>query len=666
LCSISNYTTTFIMIKYSFLLLLVMLMDVTQAAASPANTTLRLALNQALIHPDPLKESTFDGRRVHELIYQRLMSYDSKPEKIALKPQLAAHLPQPNRDGSAFDVTLTDANFYPAAGSALRTRKLSASDVQFSFERLLSQCNQENPECALLRKTIKRVQLLNNRKIRFHLHAPDYDFPYLLALPITAIIAPEGVTAAEFFGSHDFYVRVYRPDDQLLLERNNTNQSMQEDAAGLAPTAIHFRVLKDKAEQLRLLQRGELDYIDQLGALERTAFPNAKLSPDLLAAGAKLSLIPEAELIYYYLSPNDSQFGGNSAAHNALRKAIVQSYSVADEITQIRAGLGKVANTIVPSEFPEQTQYGVAAPVYDLKAANLLLDQHGYARGVDGWRRHPDGGMLEINFTSEPIEGVAPYRDLRRAKLASLGIRMNSKLDSYANNIKHAQVYKAPFWGAAWSALIPTPGYVLSVLRSDQIGNSNLTCYGNPAFDQLHQQAQRTAPGPKRAKMYHQLSQMIERDAIWQIGTRRQRAGLVGPRLTNYSVHPMLFANFSESRLQESSSSSSEEEWTFLKANPGQRELLAQFIRSNWFAMDAIAKERGLISEYELLQQSNQQANDWDLAVRTRYPRGGYTAIASDFKRISAEHKTVLVQGKTLRELGQIVRSEQLQAKMYP
>ncbi|MEM9312940.1 MAG: hypothetical protein AAGA34_15965, partial [Pseudomonadota bacterium] len=33
---------------------------------------------------------------------------------------------------------------------------------------------------------------------------------------------------------------------------------------------------------------------------------------------------------------------------------------------------------------------------------------------------------------------------------------------------------------------------------------------------------------------------------------------------------------------------------TLLKANPGEREALAQFIVANWFAMDAVAVSQGL------------------------------------------------------------------------
>lgn len=42
-------------------------------------------------------------------------------------------------------------------------------------------------------------------------------------------------------------------------------------------------------------------------------------------------------------------------------------------------------------------------------------------------------------------------------------------------------------------------------------------------------------------------------------------------------------------------------ELTFLKSKPGQREQLKTFIIRNWFAMDRIAKEQGLLSTFTVM-----------------------------------------------------------------
>jgi oligopeptide transport system substrate-binding protein len=657
-----NSMKTIPLVLFTFFMLIAKLAHAATGANldNKGQGIVRLALSQEAISFDPLKADTIDSRRVHELVYQRLLSYDPSKSEIRLQTQLAASMPKPIHAGLAFDVEIGTAQFMPSKTSKLAARALSARDVLYTFERLLRECDTEMAECSLLRTHIKTVEIRNKQTIRFHLHAADFDFPYLLALPITAVLAPEGVAGEEFFGSQAFHVKESRRD-LLVLERTPSSDSLIDNTLGMPIQQLHFRVIKDKREQLQQFLRGELDFIDQLGALERNYFANGALSTELINAGAHLSLIPEAEIIYYYLSSNDPTFGGDTPAQIALRRAILKSYSVPKEITTIRAGLGQVTTHIVPPEFPEQQKPATSAFTFAPDAANAELDKNGFTRGSDGWRRLPNGEMLTLNFTSEPMAVVEPYREARRAQLAAVGIRMNSVLDNYPNNVKRAQDCKAPFWGAAWSAIIPTPGYVLSVLRSDRIGKDNLTCYQNSAFDQLHQQAQRTASGPKRAALYHQLSEMVQRDAIWQMGVRRQRAVLIGPRLAGYRAHSMLYAPWDSLRIVSNSSHTSEE-ITYLKALPGQQAALAEFIRRNWFAMDLVAQKQGLIADFELVQRTpSETASDWDLMVRVRYPHpSGYAAIASEFEAIRNTHENVLIEGKSLRELGRIVRSEQL------
>jgi hypothetical protein len=101
-------------------------------------------------------------------------------------------------------------------------------------------------------------------------------------------------------------------------------------------------------------------------------------------------------------------------------------------------------------------------------------------------------------------------------------------------------------------------------------------------------------------------------------------------------------------------------EVTFLKSNPGQREQLRTFIVANWFAMDTIAKEKGLILSFTVLDSGNDDG-PWNLMVSTTYlDDKGYEGVAEAFESIRLAHKTVRVQGKTLEDLGAVVDSRKL------
>lgn len=101
-------------------------------------------------------------------------------------------------------------------------------------------------------------------------------------------------------------------------------------------------------------------------------------------------------------------------------------------------------------------------------------------------------------------------------------------------------------------------------------------------------------------------------------------------------------------------------EMTFLKSAPGSREALKQSIVANWFAMDRIAQAQGLMDSYTVLDTGTDDGV-WNLLVSVTYrDERGYEGIREAFERIRAAHPTVLIDGKTLRELGSVVESRKL------
>ncbi|WP_285711807.1 hypothetical protein [Erythrobacter oryzae] len=103
-------------------------------------------------------------------------------------------------------------------------------------------------------------------------------------------------------------------------------------------------------------------------------------------------------------------------------------------------------------------------------------------------------------------------------------------------------------------------------------------------------------------------------------------------------------------------------ELTRLKARPGERANLANFIIANWFAMDRKATEQGLFTSYRLLANTD-PGGTWDLMVEVGYPTlAGFDhpATREAFEAIRAAHTTVPIKGKTLAELGTIVGTERV------
>ncbi len=99
-------------------------------------------------------------------------------------------------------------------------------------------------------------------------------------------------------------------------------------------------------------------------------------------------------------------------------------------------------------------------------------------------------------------------------------------------------------------------------------------------------------------------------------------------------------------------------ELTYLKSLDPDPGALVRFIERNWFAMDAEAVRQGLMTGYTLLQGEDP---DWNLICAVGYPDpAGYAGIADRFEAIRKVHRTVLVDGKSLKELGRITGSRKL------
>jgi hypothetical protein len=97
---------------------------------------------------------------------------------------------------------------------------------------------------------------------------------------------------------------------------------------------------------------------------------------------------------------------------------------------------------------------------------------------------------------------------------------------------------------------------------------------------------------------------------------------------------------------------------TYLKANPGSVESLAEAIRRNWFALDARAVQGGDLVGYQLLRGTPADTT-WDLLEITMYADSAQHARVDSVYRVRYRptHTPVLVQSKRWQELGRIVRT---------
>jgi hypothetical protein len=121
-------------------------------------------------------------------------------------------------------------------------------------------------------------------------------------------------------------------------------------------------------------------------------------------------------------------------------------------------------------------------------------------------------------------------------------------------------------------------------------------------------------------------------------------------------------ATGAEVKASETSSASETKavEITLLRSIDPNPNLAAQFIKANWFAMDEIARVRGLMTFFNLHIDPNPR-EDWNLIVQVGYPDvRGFDSIRHQWAEIVAAHQTVLIEGKRLPDLARVLGTRRL------
>lgn len=99
---------------------------------------------------------------------------------------------------------------------------------------------------------------------------------------------------------------------------------------------------------------------------------------------------------------------------------------------------------------------------------------------------------------------------------------------------------------------------------------------------------------------------------------------------------------------------------TYLKSQPGRLAELERYVRSNWFAMDAIAVQQGLFVRYEWLDSGTDEG-PWNAIVMVTYnDEKGFDGIRPRWAEIRAAHKEVRPDGLGMKELGRVLETRNL------
>ena len=402
---------------------------------------------------------------------------------------------------------------------------VTAEDVKFTFERY------KGAAAKALKEKVKSVEVVDERRVRFHLHAPWPDFLLFYATPASGaawIVPKQYITTVgddgykqHPIGAGPYKFVSHKPGIELVLEAFEEYWRKSPHIKRLI-----MKVVPDESTRLAMLKNGEADiaYL-MVGAIgeEVKRDPRLKLIPSGGQSIQWVCLFDQSDPKSPWHDPRV-----RLAANLAIdRKAIsdIESYGVAPPM-----------GSIIPPEF--EFALHVEPYEYNPTKAKQLLKEAGYAKGFDA------GEFTTTVQYSSPTEAVVNY-------LAAIGIR------SQLRTMERAA------WLAAWKekklrgmSFCGAGGFGNAVTRIENYFVSTGTyAYVNyPDMDALFK-AQETETDPnKRQAMLHEIQRLAYERAlfvplyswVWHTG--------IGPRVADASLGkiPLFYYTgpFEDMRLQ--------------------------------------------------------------------------------------------------------------------
>jgi peptide/nickel transport system substrate-binding protein len=402
---------------------------------------------------------------------------------------------------------------------------VTAEDVKFTFERY------KGTAAKVLKEKVKTVEVVDERRVRFHLHAPWPDFLLFYATPASGaawIVPKQYMTTVgddgykkHPIGAGPYKFVSHKPGVELVLEAFEEYWRKSPHIKRLT-----MKVVPDESTRLAMLKNGEADiaYL-MVGAIgeEVKRDPRLKLIPSGGQSVQWVCLFDQSDPKSPWHDPRV-----RLAANLAIdRKAIsdIESYGVAPPM-----------GSIIPPEF--EFALHVEPYEYNPTKARQLLQEAGYAKGFDA------GEFTTTVQYSSPTEAAANY-------LAAIGIR------SQLRTMERAA------WLAAWKekkirgmSFCGAGGFGNAVTRIENyfVSTGTYAYVNHPDMDALFK-AQETETDPnKRQTMLHEIQRLAyERSLFVPLYSWVWHTG-IGPRVADASLGkiPLFYYTgpFEDMRLQ--------------------------------------------------------------------------------------------------------------------
>jgi len=566
------------------------LFAVTVAQAQPAaapKKVLRYAFEVAETSIDPAKVSDLYSRTLTPHIFEALYTYDHLARPVKIRPLTAAALPEVSADYRVWTIKIKP-GIYFADDPAFKgqKRELVAQDYVYSFKRFADPANKspvwtsmetdgilglaELRDAALKQKRpfdydreIEGLRALDRYTLRFTIKEPRPRYiETLAASDLYGAVAREVI---EFYGEQaeahpvgtgPFKLAQWRRSSFIAFDRNPDFREMfydaqpaEGDAEGQALLArfkgrrlpmvdrVEISIIEEEQPRWLSFVNGEADVAYRVGyQFAPQAMPNGKVAPNLAKRGIRGYPIIESAGNFFFFNMEDATLGGYTADKVALRRAIGLGMDVKTTIAYAYSGLGTPAQgPTMPNTAAYDPKFKSEFSDYDPARAMALLDLYGYTdRDRDGFRDMPDGSPLVLKVSTTPNARDRKIAEVLTKNMKAIGIRVQSLVAQWPENLKAARAGKLQMWALGLSAAAPDSSGSYARYDSKQIGGQNLSRVRLPALDAAYDQLQTLPDGPERMAVFHEAERLALAYMPYKFTLNRVSLDMAQPQLVGY------------------------------------------------------------------------------------------------------------------------------------
>lgn len=516
--------------KFSVLLMaLILLVSVSAFADEPEPGLLRTAVLYDISTMDVAE--TTDHYLVPMNVFDRL--FETRPAADGSSEVVKSLVTDysVSEDGLTYDFTLREGVVF-SNGSPL-----TASDVQFSFERLLkiAKDNTEIPLEILGGEAVMKggadslegFRITDDTHFSITLAAPNAGFPAELSAPAASIADAETMSSgfgrepAETVGSGPYMVTEWVSNDHYTLVYNEKYWGAEPSVKKLV-----VRVIADPTTQDLLFQNGELDLIDLQNLDSAIVAGTYKTKP-----ADRIVSTPKVGLTYLLMNENNPYLKDAK-----VRRAIGMAIDVDQIIQGVFMGDAQREKGIIPTGVWAHND-GMEGIPYDPEGAKALLQEAGYAEGEVKFELAMDsaantGIQLVYAFISEQLKQVGIEAAVSSYEHSAwLALRSSGEMDSFV---------------ARWGMDYNDPANIMyTFFGSEENSKGRSLNYPDRETIARVSAARSIVDDAQREAEYQALDKkLIEEDAAWIPMFAELHLWCLGGRVASFLPHWAGFTDF--------------------------------------------------------------------------------------------------------------------------